>query len=106
MPPEPDPDVLVARFLLRKLRADELGFDEDSGAASDIVALKHLMSCPDTRVRDTSGSGGASDTGAEFAKLSCLAECPHVAGQHLSYGEWGDLAELLNSIEQDDEQSA
>jgi hypothetical protein len=50
-------------------------------------------------VRDATGIGGQTDTGVEFVTLSCLAGCPHTASQQYTYGEWGELADLLAALE-------
>ncbi len=98
-PRENDPDALLAGYLLRQLRADELVPDYDSPLGHDASAHAHLRSCTDTRVRDATGIGGQTDTGVEFVTLSCLAGCPHTASQQYTYGEWGELADLLAALE-------
>ncbi len=72
--------------------------DYDSPLGHDAAAHAHMRSCPVTWVRDATGVG-ADRYRVEFVTLSCLAGCPHTASQQYTYGEWGELADLLAALE-------
>ena len=78
---------LVAAWIVRRYRSD-------GGNA-------HLRVCPDASVEvEGYDSQFGCDTGCEYARLEATIACPHGdRDEDFEYGQFGELADLLNEIE-------
>lgn len=81
-------DAKVAEWILAEFK---------SGAGTP--GEKHLAACPDTTVTHIQGEDGyyGCETGCEYARLEARISCPHHSEDY-TYGEFGDLADLINEI--------
>lgn len=62
----------------------------------------HLLECQETVVREADGTDGVygCDTGCEYLRLECIMGCPHGEDIAYEYGEFGDIAFLIQGLEQ------
>jgi hypothetical protein len=89
-------DELVTRFILRDFR-------ENVGRLSPAAEM-HLAECPDATAKHVDGSDGTygCDTGCEYAQLEAEITCPHgFEGEH-TYGDFGEIADMLDDIRHDE----
>lgn len=83
----PTPDKKVAALVTRKARED----------ASD----PHLRRCPDLIVEHPDASDGeyGCDSGCEYAELTADISCPHGHSETFRYGEFGQIADLVEEMD-------
>jgi hypothetical protein len=86
----------VARWILAKYRT------ENSCAVR--CAHPHLVECSDAAVTDLNGTNGTCgcETGCEYAVLTATISCPHGDMDDWKYGEFGDMASMLDEILSDE----
>lgn len=96
-------DALVTAFILRKFREDtrENEMSQLASFRAQVTdAARHLAHCDDARVEDEERTNGAygCDTGCEYARLEATITCSHGCSEDFEYGEFGDLADLLAEV--------
>jgi hypothetical protein len=86
-------DEKVARFILREFR---------DNAESDLE--RHLASCPEVTVTHVEGENGTygCDTGCDYARMTADIQCPHMPAVEFEYGDFGEIAFILEDIESAD----
>ena len=84
-------DQKVIRYVLAKLKED---------ASTD--REKHLAACTDTEVADLDGAdvGYGCETGCDYVQFDAVIRCPHGDAVSYTYGDFGDLAGILEEIEE------
>jgi hypothetical protein len=84
---------LVRDYVLDRFRA-EFRYDRRD-------ALAHLAQCPSTRANLTEAEDGSygCETGCEYARFTALFNCDHDHVFSYEYGEFGDLAMLIEDLE-------
>lgn len=89
-------DAAVARFVLHDFR-DEVG---RSSSADE----QHLAACAEASVAHMDGENGTygCDTGCEYARLTAQIECPHGRRVEHEYGDFGEIADILEEIQRDE----
>ncbi|MEU0624942.1 hypothetical protein ABZ329_29295 [Streptomyces rubiginosohelvolus] len=96
-------DAIVSRYILRKFREEtkaNMTSPLPSFRARVSESAAHLVSCPDLRVVDqeaTNGSYGC-DTGCDYARLEADLICSHGMREEYEYGDFGELADMLQEI--------
>jgi hypothetical protein len=90
-----DVDTMIADFLLRRWRAEE----PNSYDAAD----GHLRTCLAAAVTEIDARNGSygCDTGCEYVRLEATILCLHGEMLTYTYGDFGDLADLLVEVEED-----
>lgn len=80
-------DAKVAAWVLREFR-------------DAMHHVGHLATCEQTAVRFVEGNDGmyGCDTGCDYARLEATLTCPHGESQEFEYGQFGELADLLDDI--------
>jgi hypothetical protein len=96
-------DDLVREMVLARLRSNGGSggiFDRDEIA-------QHMTACPDVTVKDFVASDGTygCETGCEYARLEAVLSCPHHENVEYEYGEWGELADMIEEMERIDGRS-
>jgi hypothetical protein len=89
-----DADELLSRYLIRHY--------QDSGARND-----HLRTCSEATVApdpDYMDSTYGCDTGCEYVRLEATIVCPHGESEDYEYGEFGDIAGLIQDLEREAQQ--
>lgn len=83
-------DEKVARFILREFRED-----------AETEAEKHIASCPNVAVTHVEGQDGGygCDTGCDYARLTAQVGCLHEKSVEYEYGDFGEIALILEDIE-------
>lgn len=92
-------DALVARYILREFR---------SGGPHGDETADHLAGCPEAVVTSPDASDGTygCDTGCSYVTFEALIACPHVTAPYEhSFGEFGELAWILEDIAEMDTQA-
>jgi hypothetical protein len=94
--PPAEADEKVARFILRDFR-------EEVGRWSS-EAEKHLAECADAKAAHVDGSNGTygCDTGCSYARLEAEISCPHGFKADHMYGDFGEIADMLQDIVDDE----
>ena len=79
-------DEKTAEMIVRRARAE--------------IDDAHLRDCPDMAVAhpEAYDSSYGCDTGCEYVRLEADLSCPHGHAQRFEYGEFGDLAMLLEEM--------
>lgn len=82
---------LVAAWILREFRSD----GDDA----------HLRACPEAAVAEGEAfdSQYGCDTGCEYARWEAVITCPHGVRAEFEYGEFGELAYIIEELEKDDD---
>jgi hypothetical protein len=82
-------DDLLRRFALREYRADG--------------ANAHLTDCPDAAVAELDSQDGSygCETGCDYLTLTVTVTCSHDETEEFSYGEFGDLARIIEALERE-----
>ena len=91
-------DDLVAQFILRDFRGDvgtSSRFDE-----------QHLAECAEATATHLDGEDGTygCDTGCPYATLTARITCPHGHQVEHEYGDFGEIADIIDEIRSDEEQ--
>ena len=60
----------------------------------------HLRECPDLSASQPEAENGSygCDTGCEYARLGADLSCPHGHSEAFTYGDFGDLAEIIEEL--------
>lgn len=61
----------------------------------------HLRDCSDAVATDVEGGDGTygCDTGCEYVRLEATISCPHGERDEYDYGDFGELAWILEDLE-------
>lgn len=80
---------------------DELLIAVIVAKARENADSQHLRQCPELMVTQADGSDGSygCDTGCDYARLEARLSCPHGETEWYFYGEFGDLASLIEDMQ-------
>lgn len=61
----------------------------------------HLGGCDQVTVEDAAAEDGGygCDTGCEYVRFTAVLACPHGSREEHGYGEFGDLAGIIEDLE-------
>lgn len=81
---------LLARWVLGQYR------DQPAGSGN-----QHLRACPQAVATDVDGGDGAygCDTGCDYVRLEAVISCPHGERDEYEYGDFGELAWIIEDLE-------
>lgn len=98
-----DADELVRRYVLRHYR-DHWYYHRP---AMDPGPVPHLVGCPEVVV-DAQGEDGTygCDTGCEYVRFTATITCPHGERVEHEFGEFGELAWILDDMARDEPERA
>lgn len=90
-------DELVARYILRVYR--------EQHARVDGTPTTHLAGCAEAQVTDPDAQNGTygCDTGCDYYTLTATISCPHGETEDYEYGDFGEIAYLIEDLEREDE---
>lgn len=92
-----DADEKLNRLVLRLFR------QQDADVTGHPVDVAHLRTCPDVYAVDATGGDGpyGCDTGCEYVELEANIRCEHGCCARFDYGEFGDMAGLIEDMDAD-----
>lgn len=84
-------DERVNRLILRRYRAQ----------ADGVERPRHIHRCPEVYVADGDAEDGTygCDTGCEYVRLEATLRCPHGEEDQIHWGDFGQLADLLDELD-------
>lgn len=88
-------DELLARYVLR-------GYREKNTPAFG-APPPHLVSCEEATAKHVEAEDGTygCETGCEYVRLTAMVECPHGESVEFEYGDFGDIAGIIEEMEAD-----
>ena len=65
-------------------------------------SLRHLAACDGAEAADVTGGDGSygCETGCEYVRLEAVITCPHGRREEWTWGEFGELADILEGLEE------
>ncbi len=88
-------DAIVAAWVLKQYRQEHVR----------PLTVTHKSACPDASVQEVETTNGTygCDTGCEYSTFKAQVTCPHEPPEDYTYGTFGDLPWILESIFKGDE---
>lgn len=89
-------DELLRRYVLRQYR-------EEANRHLPPAQRLHMQDCPDAAVTYLDASGGSygCDTGCEYMRFEATITCPHEQPVEWEWGDFGELAYLIEDLEKE-----
>ena len=89
-----DADELVARYILREYRREK---------TNSYGGTPHLAECPEATVEHPQAEDGeyGCETGCEYVRMTATIRCPHGESSNYEYGEFGQLAYIIEDLERE-----